>query len=173
MLNVLIFLALRVLHVLCAATWIGTTVFMSLVLAPALDESGPSGGQVMARIDRRGFHTYMAMLAGTTVLTGGYLLWRFTGGTVASVTASHAGMAFGVGGIAGMLAFIIGAAVVGRSAKQLVNLMGRATTMPDGPDKGPIIQRATAARRRMKAGARAVILLQAVALVLMTVGHYI
>ena len=173
MLNILIFLALRVLHVLCAATWIGTTVFTSLLLGPAVDDSGPSGGQVMARLDRRGFHAYMAILAGTTVLTGVYLLWRFTGGFGSGVVATHAGLAFGVGGVSGVLALIVGAAIVGRSAKQVVDLMGRATGMPDSPAKGSLVQQASAARRRMKAGARVVLLLQAVALVLMTVGHYV
>jgi hypothetical protein len=33
--------------------------------------------------------------------------------------------------------------------------MGRATTMPDGPAKGSLIQQATAARRRVKAGVKA------------------
>ncbi len=173
MLNILIFLGLRVLHVLSAATWIGTTVFLSLLLGPAVDDSGPAGGLVMARLDRRGFHAYMATVAGMTVLTGAYLLWRFTGGFGSGMTASHAGIAFAVGGVSGMLAFVIGAAVVGRSGKQVVDLMGRATSMPDGPAKGSLVQRATVARGRMKVGAKVVLLLQAVALVLMAVGHYV
>lgn len=173
MLNTLTFLALRVVHVLFAATWIGTTVFTSLVLMPAVDRSGPSGGQVMARMDRRGFHTYMATLAGTTVLTGLYLIWRFMGGFDLAVAATHAGIAFGIGGASGVLAFIVGGAVVGRNGKQLVEVMGRAAGLPDGPDKGFLMQRATAARRRVTVGSKVVLGLQAVALVLMTVGHYI
>ena len=173
MLNIVIFLGLRVLHVLFAATWIGTTVFLSLLLAPVVDESGPAGGLVMARLDRRGFHTYMATVGGMTVLTGAYLLWRFSGGLASSVIATHAGIAFGIGGVSGILAFVIGGAVVGRSGKQVVDLMGRASSMPDGPAKGSLVQRATAARGRLKVGAKVVLLLQAVALVLMAVGHYV
>ncbi|MGE5243080.1 MAG: hypothetical protein ACM3SQ_02495 [Betaproteobacteria bacterium] len=173
MLNTLIFLALRVLHVLFAATWIGSTVFVSLLLGPAADHAGPSGGQVMAAIDRRGLHTYMAILAGTTVLTGVYLIWRFSGGFDSGVIATHAGIAFGTGGVAGVLALIVGASVVGRSARQTVDILRQATAMPDGPARSSLVQQATAARRRVKVGSKVVILLQAIALVLMTVGHYI
>jgi len=173
MLNTMMFLGLRVLHVLCAATWIGSTAFMALMLVPAVEGAGPSGGQVMARLDGRGYHAYMAVLSFTTVLTGLYLIWRFTGGFDADVAATHASIAFGIGGAAGILALILGAVVVGRGAKQAADIMGRATTMPDGPAKGSLIQQATAARRRVKAGVKVVMALQAAALVLMTVGHYV
>lgn len=173
MLNTLMFLALRVVHVLFAATWIGTTVFMSLLLMPAVDRSGPSGGQVMARMNQRGFHAYMGILAATTVLTGVYLIWRFTGGFDPGVAMTHAGVAFGIGGTAGVLAFIVGGAVVGRNGKRLADDLGRAAGLPDGPDKGSLMQRVTVARRRVTVGSKIVLALQAVALVLMTVGHYI
>jgi hypothetical protein len=173
MLNTGIFLAIRVVHVLFAAVWIGSTVFTALLLAPTAEHAGPSGGQVMAGLDRRGIHTYMAILAGTTVLTGVYLIWRFTGGFDAGVAATHAGIAFGTGGVAGVLALIVGGGVVGRNAKETVVIMGRTAGMPDGPAKVSLVQQAAAARRRTKIGSKVVLVLQAIALVLMTVGHYV
>ena len=44
---VLFFLALRALHVLVAGLWIGSTVFMTFLLEPAVDGAGASGGHVM------------------------------------------------------------------------------------------------------------------------------
>lgn len=173
MLSTLTFLAVRVLHVLFAAVWVGATAFTSLLLMPAIERSGASGGQVMTIIDRRGFHRYMAILAATTVLSGVYLIWRFTGGFDRAVAATHAGIAFSIGGISGVLALLVGATVVGRSGKQLVDAMGRIATMPDGPARGSLMQRAAAARRRITLGSKVVIALQAVAVALMTVGHYI
>jgi uncharacterized membrane protein len=173
MLNTVIFFALRVVHVLAAATWIGSTAFIALMLAPAVERAGASGGQVMARIDARGFQTYMALLATTTVLTGLYLIWRFTGGFDGDIAATHAGVAFALGGAAGVLALIVGGAVVARSARQATELMTRAASMPDNPEKSSLMVHATAARRRMKAGTKVVIALQAAALVLMTIGHYV
>ena len=170
---VFLFLALRAAHVLMAGIWVGSTVFMSGLLMPAIEASGPSGGQVMMRMDRGGIATYMAVLGGATVLTGLYLLWHFTGGFDPAVAASHAGMAFGTGGAGGILAGVIGASVVGRSAKKIASLMREAVGMTDGPVKGALMQQASALGRRAKSGSRVGIMLQVIALVLMAVGHYV
>jgi uncharacterized membrane protein len=171
--NTLMFLALRAAHVLCAAVWIGSTVYISLLLTPAVEDAGPAGGQIMMRLDRRGLHTYMAAVAATTIVSGAYLLWRFTGGFDPGVIATHAGMAFGAGGVAGILAGVVGGAVVGRSGSQVVAIMSQAVQLSDGPAKGALMQRAEALRRRIKAATRLVVSLQATALLLMSVGHYV
>src|SRR5215831_10575462 len=142
--SVLIFLGLRALHVLLAAIWLGSTVFISYLLMPAIEQSGPSGGQVMMKMNARGLVPYFAILGGTTVLTGLYLYWRFTGGFGADVTSTRAGMAFGVGGVAGIIAAIIGGSVVGRSANKLMAIMGQAARLPDGPEKGALLAQAAA-----------------------------
>ena len=164
-----IFLGLRVTHVLLAAIWFGSTVFVSELLVPALDAAGPAGGQVMGGLNRR-VTVYMAILAGTTVLTGIYLFWHFTGGFDPAVSATRAGRAFSSGGAAGLLAAIIGGSVVGRSANKLGPLMGQLAT---AKDKTALMQEVNALRQRMKIGTRAVLLLQLIALVLMALGHYI
>jgi hypothetical protein len=169
----LVFLSIRAFHVLLASTWIGSTIFVSTLLMPAIETSGPSGGQVMMRIDRRGIMAYMAVLGGTTVLTGLYLFWHFTGGFDPSVSTSHAGLAFGTGGVAGILAGIIGGSVVGRGAKTATDLRSQAVSTTDEAARGALMQRAAALGRRVKIGSRVVIALQATALILMAVGHYV
>jgi hypothetical protein len=169
--NAAFFLSVRALHVLMAALWIGGTVFLALVLAPAVEASGSSGAQLMLRMHQR-LSNYMRLLGTTTAISGVYLLWRFTGGFDAGVSASHAGLAFGAGGTAGILAGIIGGAVVGRCAGEIARL-----TMAPGSgghgSTGDAMKRVAALQRRMKAGTRAVILLQLSALTLMAVGHYV
>jgi hypothetical protein len=171
--STLVFLALRATHVLCAAVWIGSTAYISLLLTPAVEDAGPAGGQIMMRLDRRGLHTYMAVVAVTTILSGAYLLWRFTGGFDPGVVATHAGIAFGSGGLFGVLAGIIGATVVGRSGAQVVAIMTEAVGVPDGPARGALMQRAGALRQRIKGATRVVMMLQVTALVLMSLGHYV
>ena len=173
MMHSVMFLALRATHVLFAAVWIGSTAYVMLLLGPVVEEAGPAGGQIMMRLDRRGLHKYMSVVAITTMVSGAYLLWRFTGGFDPGVIATHAGMAFGGGGVAGILAGVIGATVVGRSGAQVATIMGRAIAIPDGPEKGVLMQRASALRQRIKGGTRVVITLQATALLLMSVGHYV
>jgi hypothetical protein len=170
---VLVFLVARAAHVLVAAVWIGSTVFVTALLAPAIDASGPSGGQVMARIDRNGLHRYMMFLGVATVLTGLYLFWHFTGGFDPAVSVSPSGLAFGCGGLAGILAGIIGGAVVARSAKAVAAIAGQAASAPDGAAKAELMSRASALRQRIRISSRIVIALQTTAVVLMAVGHYV
>jgi hypothetical protein len=170
---VLVFLAARAAHVLVAAVWIGSTVFATALLAPAIEASGPSGGQVMMRIDRNGLHRYMMLLGVATVVTGLYLFWHFTGGFDPAVSMSPSGLAFGCGGIAGVLAGIVGGAVVGRSGKAIGALAGQAAGMPEGAAKADLLSRVAALRRRIRISSRIVIALQTTAVVLMAVGHYV
>jgi hypothetical protein len=127
----------------------------------------------MARMARRGYPTYMSVIGLTTMLTGLYLLWRFTGGFDPAVAASHAGMAFGAGGASGILAGIVGGAVVGRNAKKLGEVMGSATQSELGTARRVLAEQAIVLRRRVKIGTQVVIALQLIALVSMAIGHYV
>src|SRR5262245_40827631 len=118
-----LYLAFRVIHVLLAALWIGSTVFISLLLMPAIEASGPAGGQVMLGLNRRGLNAYMGAIGGITVLTGILLFWRYTAGFDPVLSGSRAGITYSIGGLAGLLAAIIGGAVVGRSAQKVVDIM--------------------------------------------------
>jgi uncharacterized membrane protein len=167
------FLTIRATHILVAALWIGSTVFSATLLMPAVDAAGAAGGQLMARLQRRGLPIYMEVIGVTTVLSGLYLLWHFTGGFDPSVSVSHSGLAFGIGGVAGVLAGLIGGAVVGRSAKRLSQLSSGAVTIADDHVHRALLAEITSLKRRMRIGSRVVIGLQTTALVFMSVGHYV
>jgi hypothetical protein len=173
MMGTFVFLTLRVVHVLFAAVWIGATVFTSFLLMPAVNAAGPAGGQVMAGLNRKGIVPFFASLGGITTLTGIYLYWRFTGGFDPAVSRSHAGMAFGMGGVAGIVAVIIGGAVVGRSSKRIVEVMEQASKTSEGPQKVALMQEAGVLRQRLETFGTVVLVCQLIALVLMAVGHYI
>jgi hypothetical protein len=171
--NTALFLTARVVHVLLAAIWIGATVFTSYVLMPVIDAAWPAGGQIMIGLNRKGITPFFASLGGITALTGIYLYWHFTGGFDPEVSRSHAGMAFGIGGFAGLLAVIIGGAVVGRSSNKLVAVMEQATKLPDGAQKAALMQEAGVLRHRLTTAGPVVVLMQITALILMAVAHYI
>jgi hypothetical protein len=171
--NAITFLAIRSAHVLVAGLWIGSTVFGAAWLMPAINATGPSGGQVMMRLVKNGYATYMSAISLATLVTGIYLLWRFTGGFDPSVAATHAGIVFGSGGAAGILAGIVGAVVVGRSARELSGLARLAALPVEDPARGLVVQRSAQLRQRMRAGTQVVIGLQSIALVFMAVGHYV
>lgn len=169
----LLFLTVRVAHVLLAALWLGATGFVTFFLMPALQETGPAAGPVMGALIRRKIDVFMASLGGTTAVTGIYLYWRFTGGFDPALSGTRAAMVFGTGGIAGILAVIIGAAVVSRNAKKMAGLGARLASMPDGPERAGLMTQMAAARGRAAAGGRILLVLQAIALVCMAIGHYV
>src|SRR5262245_38882601 len=112
--EVLLFLSMRVLHVVLAAVWFGAVCLITMFLMPAVIQTGPAGGQVMATLVRKGMPAFMASVGGTTVLTGVYLFWRFTGGFDPAVSASRAGMAYSIGALCGVIALILGGSIQSR-----------------------------------------------------------
>jgi hypothetical protein len=169
----LVFLTLRVVHVLLAALWLGSVGLMVLFIMPANKQTGPASAPMMGAIARRGLNGYMGALGGITLLTGIYLYWRLTGGFTPELSATRTAMVFGTGGIAGILAGIIGGAVVGRNAARMGALGGKATALPEGSERASLMVQFAAAQDRAIAGARIVLVLQMIALGCMTIGHYV
>lgn len=170
--STVLFLVLRAAHVLIAAIWVGGVALTTFYIFPALEESGLAAGPVMGALMRRKIHVYMASIGGTTVLTGFYLYYRFTGGFDPSLSATRAAMVFGTGGAAGLLALIIGGAVVSRNAKKMGEIGARLASARD-TEPADLIAQMTAARRRAATGSRIVVVLQMIAVVLMAIGHYV
>lgn len=168
-----LFLAVRVLHVLLAALWLGATGFVAFFVMPSLRETWPAPGPMMGAIARRGINPFMGALGGITVLTGIWLYWRFTGGFDPALSATRAAMVFGTGGAAGILAVVLDGAVVGRNAKNMGTLAGKAMSMPEGPERAVLMAQAAAARQRAARAGQILLVLQIVALALMAIGHYV
>ena len=166
------FLTLRVLHVLLAAVWLGSAAFITFIMMPAVTAAGPAGGQVMLALNRKGLVTFMAVMAGTTVLTGWYLFWHF-GGFVPEVARTPAGIVYVVGGIAGTLAAIIGGSIIGRSSKKAIEIMTHAASMAESDEKRALLQEVERLGRRMATFGLVVVLLQVLAAATMAVGHYV
>ena len=167
------FLTLRTAHILLAAIWIGASVFMTFLLMPAINAVGKAGGEVMVSMNRKGLPAFFGALGGLTVVTGIVLFWRFTSGFEPSLSGSREGIAYSIGGLAGLIAVIIGGAVVGRSAKKAVDLISKAATLPDGPQKGALMAEFGAHKQRLASFGLVVVVLQLVALVAMSIAHYI
>lgn len=156
-------LEIRALHILVAAAWFGAAAFLTLFLMPAVRQLGPQGGPVMAALMQRRFHVFMAATAMLTVLSGTVMYWVLTGGLQPAALGSRDGLVYGLGGLAGLLAAVIGATVVGRSSKQLAEL-----AVAGGPPDAAQVVRLQA---RIRAGSRLALTLMCIALLAMTLAH--
>jgi len=100
-------IVLRLVHVVSGALWIGMMAFSTYFLVPALGEVGPEGGKVMAALQRRRLMTFMPLTALASLISGFWLYARFTAGSLGMM-----GTPFGLGGVASLIAFLIGIVLV-------------------------------------------------------------
>jgi hypothetical protein len=167
------FLGLRVVHILLAATWLGAAALRTLVVVPAMGNASANGSVVATAIVKNGLVTVMAMLAGLATLTGIVMYWHFTGGFNPEISRSHAGMAFGLGGAAGLIAAIVDGSITGRSAKKMVASIEKAAAAPDASARAALLKEAAAQRATVASSGMLAFALMVVALVCMAVGHYV
>jgi uncharacterized membrane protein len=166
------FLVLRAAHVLLAALWLGAAFMLSVFVMPAVRDIGPGGGQLMQTLQRRKLHAFMALAAVLTVLTGLWLYWRFTAGLTEEVILSPGGLAFGIGGVCGLLAMILGGAILGRGFARIVALGEHATAGPEA-ERATHMHDIETLRQRLSVAGKLILLLMVLALVLMAIGHYV
>ena len=171
--HALMFLTTRVAHVLFAALWLGSAAFITWFLIPAIQQAGAGAAPMMGALERRKLNPFMGSVGGLTVLTGIALYWRLTGHFDPALSATRTAMVFGSGGVLGLIALIIGGAVVGRNAKKMAVLGDSLAAMPDGPARAAALAAMMAAGRRVATFGRLVVFLLMIALGLMAIGHYI
>jgi hypothetical protein len=171
--NTLVFLGIRVLHVVLAGIWLGMAFFVSMFLLPAVSERQSVGGDMMAAIVRRGIVPFMASIGGTTVLTGFYLFWRFTGGFDPAISASRGGMAFSIGALTGFIALILGGSMIGATAKKIAKLNAKVSALAEGAERAAVTNEMTALTGRMVTFSRIVVVLLLISMATMALGHYV
>jgi hypothetical protein len=164
-----VFLAVRVLHMLMGALWLGGLALMAFFLGPAMSDAGPEGGKVMAGLERHKLMTYFPIIAGLSILSGAWLLWRFTSGDFAQSTFHM----FATGAVLGLAAAIIGGAVVGRTANKLAALGKQAAAATDAQQRGAIMAQMAPLKKRMATFTHVVFFLVLGAFIFMALAHYV
>jgi len=167
-----LFLSLRAAHILLAALWLGAAFLLTMFVMPATRDAGPAGGQFMITLEKRKLHAFMASTALLTVLSGIWLYWIFTAGLQKEAMFSAGGLAFGIGGLCGLLAMILGGAIMGRGTARMAALGQQMATSPDS-ERAARLQEMESLRQRLSFAGKFILLLMIVALLLMAVGHYL
>jgi hypothetical protein len=155
---------LRALHILTAALWIGAGAMLTLFIMPSIRRTGAAGGSVIAESMRRGLGTFMASVAGLAFLSGLSLYWlRFQ---MLGANAMHGISAtlLAIGALAGVIAMIIGGAILGRTSRQLAQLASAAT-------EEATTARIAALHRRAAAASKVALTLLVIALLLMVISR--
>jgi hypothetical protein len=104
----MLMLVLRFTHVFFGALWAGMMAYQAFFLMPSLGEAGPDAGKVMAALAKRRIPLILPILALLTLGSGTWLLMRLMGGNAALVMRTPMGRAYGWGGTAAIVSFLLG-----------------------------------------------------------------
>jgi uncharacterized membrane protein len=144
-------LALRVIHILGGILWLGSALFMSLFLVPALTSPGVNGGQVFAALQKRRLFNVLPLVALLTIASGLRLMWITSGGYSAAYFATPTGRAFAASGAAAIVAFVL-SLLVSRPTAVRSATIGASLASAPAEQRDGLTQELARLRRR---GARA------------------
>ena len=115
---------LRILHIVIGVFWVGAVLLLSLFLTPSIRAAGPSAGPVLQQLMVvRALPRWLMAAAVLTLLSGLGLYWRDSGGfQSAAWLGSGPGKTFGLGGVLGFLAAVVGMAVNAPTARKMTEL---------------------------------------------------
>jgi hypothetical protein len=166
-------IALRLIHIFAGAYWVGAGFMMLGVIGPTAQAAGAEGGRFMQRITTQSrYGLFMAIAGLLTTLSGLLLYWRGSGHLQPAWITSGTGLSLTVGGLAGIVAFVLGLAVhwrIGARVKTVTEAMQRAGGPPT-PDQLAELQ--LLGRQEAQAGVWSAVLLT-VAVIGMSVAQYL
>ena len=165
---------LRIAHVGGAMAWFGGAIVGGVFLFPTAKALGPSAAPFMEYLTkRRRIGAYFPIVSAITILAGGALYWRDSNGLDPEWIGSPSGLAFTIGGIAAIVAFVgvmilIGPSAAAQGAVQR-EMAASGATVPTEPQR----ERLAWADARLRLASRIDLPLLLVAGLTMAVGRYL
>ena len=164
---------LRLLHIVFGVFWAGAIFAMVLFVQPVVRAAGPEGGRFMAQMRERRFFDVLPVTAALTILSGFELYRRLSAGFNAEWIRSPYGMSLTVGGLAAIVAFVIGMFVMRRATLRVLDLAQEAQRAAEGPARDAVIAQMDPLRTQAMISARWVAALLLVSVVAMAVARYL
>lgn len=164
-------IVLRVIHIGSAIVWVGGGVFMHFFVEPTVTALGPQGGAFISHMNaKRKVPVVISLAAVLTVAAGIVLYVRDSDGFDPDWITSSVGLAFTIGGIAAILAFVVG---VGMVRPRVVRLGALAAEMASGQPSPEQTQEMGALQARLRSLSLISLLLLAIATVAMASASYL
>jgi uncharacterized membrane protein len=142
------FLVLRLIHVLTGIAWLGSGIFTSVFLVPALSGSPAVMGQVLAGLQRRRYFLVVPIVSALTVLSGLRLLWIDSAGFDSAYFATGMGRTFALGGVAAIIALVLTLGVARPAAARAGGISASLAATQDGAERELLLKELDRVRRR-------------------------
>jgi hypothetical protein len=163
-------LVLRIIHIGFGVFWAGSGIFTAWFLAPAVKAAGPDGGKVMGKLSTATrWPIAISAASGLTVLSGILLYvdqW-------ADASKTPAGIGFAIGGFFGLIAAIIGGAVLGRTSGQIVRLAQEIQASAGGPPPPEKLAEMGALQARMERFSNIGAIILTITVIMMAISPYL
>jgi len=148
-------IVLRLVHILGGTFWLGSGLFTTFFLMPALGRVGPAGaGPVMGALQQRRLFTVLPVVAVLTILSGARLFQIVSAGFAPAYMSSRTGQTFLWSGIAAIVAFLL-SLVVARPAALRAGQLGAA--MASLPVEQRAVRGAELERLKRRAGLASIV----------------
>jgi uncharacterized membrane protein len=166
-------ISLRIIHVGSAMIWFGGAIVSSFFLQPTVEALGPAGQPFMEHLmKRRRMGIFFPIVAALTVLGGVTLYWRDSAGLQLAWITSPTGLAYTIGGLAAILAFVGGGILIGLGIAEQTAVQGELAA-GDGVPTAAQRERLDRADRRLKLAGRIDMPLLILAGLTMAVARYL
>jgi uncharacterized membrane protein len=165
-------LVLRVIHVLGGIFWVGSALFTTIFLMPAIATAGGNAGAVLGVMRQRGLLTVLPVVALLTMASGLRLLWIMSGGFSGAYFRTGTGSTFAAAGVAAVVSFLI-SFLIARPAAIRSGELGGTLAGATVEQRPGITLKMEMLRRRAAVASAVVIVLLTLASVGMAVARYV
>lgn len=140
-------LVLRLVHVVGGIFWVGSGLFTSFFLIPAITAAGPAAGPVMSGLQQRRLFLVLPLVAVATMLSGLRLMWIVSGGFRPEYFQSRSGGVFAFAAGASVVAFALSLLVARPAAMRSMRLAAELARAPEGEGRATLTAALARARR--------------------------
>jgi uncharacterized membrane protein len=141
-------IVLRVVHVVGGLFWVGSALFNSIYLFPAMKSAGAAAGAIMGSMRQRHLFIVMPLIALLTILSGVRLMWITSADFSAAYFESGRGATFAWGGTFAIAAFLLGVFVGRPTGMRMGAIQQAMATAPDDRARGELAGQLARLNRR-------------------------
>jgi uncharacterized membrane protein len=166
-------LVLRLVHILFAILWVGSGLFTTFFLVPALAASPAAMGQVVAGLTRRRLFLVLQIAAALTILSGLRLLAIDSAGFSASYFATGTGRTFAIGGVFAIIAAVLSFGVSRPAMLRAGSIAASIAASSDAAETARLTAEADRLRRRAAITATLAVSFGMLAAAAMAIARYV
>lgn len=168
----ILMIILRIIHIFSGVFWVGVSIFNIGFLQPTLQSTGGEGQKVMQHLTSRTRFTVTVYTAATLSLLSGLIMYWILFEFRLSALSSGYGLLLTLGGIAGLIAWVIAIFFV-RNIINRLQAIGRAIQAQGGPPTPEQAAELQASSGRMVTLGQWGVAFMVVALLGMSVAQYV